>query len=83
MPAWVEIETKVVAMNAMTGLIWPLLALFVGSVALPWGRSLLPMQLLTLPGGADGTAAIYADSVAATHVIRKIMIRMDAWLNYL
>jgi hypothetical protein len=33
-PAWVEIKTKVVAMNVMTGLILPLLALFVGSVAL-------------------------------------------------
>ncbi|MGB5215317.1 MAG: biotin/lipoyl-binding protein [Anderseniella sp.] len=40
-------------------------------------------ELDTLPGGADGTAAIYTDSVSATHVIRKIMIRMDAWLNYI
>lgn len=40
-------------------------------------------ELLALPGGADGTAAIYTQSVMATHVIRKIMIRMDAWLNYL
>jgi multidrug resistance efflux pump len=40
-------------------------------------------ELATLPGGADSTAAIYTDSVAMTHVIRKIMIRMDAWLNYL
>ena len=40
-------------------------------------------ELATLPGGADGTAAIYTDSVSATHVIRKIMIRMDAWLNYI
>lgn len=40
-------------------------------------------ELPVLPGGADGTAAIYTDSVSATHVIRKIMIRMDAWLNYI
>ncbi len=40
-------------------------------------------ELVTLPGGADGTAAIYTESVSATHVIRKVMIRMDAWLNYL
>lgn len=40
-------------------------------------------ELDTLPGGADGTAAIYTDSVSATHVIRRIMIRMDAWLNYI
>ncbi len=40
-------------------------------------------ELSAVPGGADGTAAIYTDSVRATHVIRKIMIRMDAWLNYI
>ena len=40
-------------------------------------------ELVNLPGGADGTAAIYTQSVSATHVIRKVMIRMDAWLNYL
>lgn len=36
-----------------------------------------------IPGGAMGTAAIYTDSVAATHIIRKVMIRMEAWMNYL
>jgi multidrug resistance efflux pump len=41
------------------------------------------LELPALPGGADGTAAIYTDTVSATHVIRKIMIRMDAWLNYI
>lgn len=40
-------------------------------------------EILSLPGGADGTAAIYTESVAATHVIRKVMIRMDALMNYL
>ena len=40
-------------------------------------------EILALPGGADGTAAIYTDSVAITHIIRKIMIRMDSWLNYI
>jgi multidrug resistance efflux pump len=35
-----------------------------------------------LPGGASGSAAIYTDSMAATHVIRRVMIRMDAWMNY-
>ena len=38
---------------------------------------------LGVPGGAVGTAAIYTDSVAATHVIRKVMMRMEAWTNYL
>jgi multidrug resistance efflux pump len=37
----------------------------------------------TLPGGAAGTAAIYTESVTATHVIRRIMVRMEAWINYL
>ena len=36
-----------------------------------------------IPGGAVGTAAIYTDSVKATHVIRKVMMRMEAWTNYL
>ncbi len=36
-----------------------------------------------IPAGAGGTAAIYTGSVQPTHVIRKVMIRMDAWLNYL
>ncbi len=36
-----------------------------------------------LPGGAFGTGAIYTESVEATHVIRKIMIRMDAWMNFI
>jgi multidrug resistance efflux pump len=36
-----------------------------------------------MPGGAGGTAAIYTQSVQATHLIRKVMVRMDAWLNYI
>ena len=36
-----------------------------------------------IPGGASGSAAIYTDSMAATHVIRRVMIRMDAWMNYI
>ncbi|NNK33301.1 MAG: biotin/lipoyl-binding protein [Xanthomonadales bacterium] len=35
------------------------------------------------PGGAVGTAAIYTDSVAPTHIIRRVMMRMEAWMNYL
>ena len=41
------------------------------------------IDLADIPGGAVGTAAIYTDSVAATHVIRKVMMRMEAWMNYL
>ena len=36
-----------------------------------------------LPAGTVGTAAIYTESVAATHVIRKVMIRMESIVNYL
>ena len=36
-----------------------------------------------MPGGSVGSAAIYTESVMATHIIRKVMVRMDAWLNYL
>ncbi|MEP3427809.1 MAG: efflux RND transporter periplasmic adaptor subunit [Roseibium sp.] len=43
----------------------------------------LPMELDALPGGSGGTAAIYTQSVQPTHLIRKVMIRMDAWLNYI
>ena len=41
------------------------------------------LALSTLPGGATGTAAIYTDSVQMSHVIRKVMMRMEAWMNYL
>jgi len=33
--------------------------------------------------GSIGSVAIYTDSMAITHVIRKVMIRMEAILNYL
>ena len=36
-----------------------------------------------LPGGSIGTAAIYTDRSQFAHVIRKVMIRMEAWMNYL
>ena len=40
-------------------------------------------EFAAIPGGAVGTAAIYTDSVTATHVIRRIMLRMEAWINYI
>lgn len=40
-------------------------------------------SLHRLPGGAIGTAAIYTDSVKATHIIRKVMVRMQSWMNYI
>lgn len=33
--------------------------------------------------GAGGTVAIYTNKGQLTHVIRKVMMRMDAWLNFL
>ena len=44
---------------------------------------LTPMDIAGIPGGAVGTGAVYTDSVKATHIIRKVMVRMQAWLNYL
>lgn len=35
-----------------------------------------------LPAGAVGDAAIFTASAAPTHVIRRIMLRMTAYLNY-
>lgn len=35
-----------------------------------------------LPGGAVGTAAVFTEKSKAAHVIRKVMIRMTAWMNY-
>ena len=36
-----------------------------------------------LPAGTAGTAAIYTSSVTMTHIIRKVMIRMEAYLNFI
>jgi multidrug resistance efflux pump len=40
-------------------------------------------ELQPLRGGAVGSAAIYTGSVQATHMIRRVMMRMQAWLNYI
>lgn len=36
-----------------------------------------------LPAGATGTAAIYTDRVKAAHVIRQVVLRQTAILNYI
>jgi RND family efflux transporter MFP subunit len=36
-----------------------------------------------LPAGASGAAAIFTDHVKASHVIRRVMLRMTAYLNYI
>ncbi len=39
-------------------------------------------QLIQLHPGMVGTAAIYTKNAAPTHMIRKVMIRMEAIMNY-
>lgn len=36
----------------------------------------------SLPAGSAGTAAIYTDHVRITHVIRRVILRQVAILNY-
>lgn len=36
-----------------------------------------------MPAGTVGSAAIYTESATMTHIIRKVMIRMDSLMNYL
>ncbi len=38
---------------------------------------------IELAGGATGTAAIYTDSFLPAQMIRRVMMRMDTWLNYI
>jgi RND family efflux transporter MFP subunit len=42
-----------------------------------------PKLAKQLNAGAYGQAAIYTSSMQATHVIRRVMMRMQAWMNYL
>jgi RND family efflux transporter MFP subunit len=37
----------------------------------------------SLPAGAAGTAAVYTSSASMTHLIRKVMIRMESYLNFI
>lgn len=39
-------------------------------------------ELGPAPGGAFGTAAIYTGSAGFSHVIRKVIIRLEMWMNY-
>ena len=41
-----------------------------------------PDRIDKFGGGLTGVAAIYTDASEPTHVIRKIMLRMQAWRNY-
>jgi hypothetical protein len=52
------------------------------------GRFAVTLELdgadeLTIPAGTAGAAAIYTDRAAAIRIVRKVVIRMTTWLNYL
>ena len=36
-----------------------------------------------LPAGATGTAAVYTDHVKVSHIIRRVLLRQVAILNYI
>jgi hypothetical protein len=38
--------------------------------------------LKKLPAGSTGTGAIFTDAVKPTHIIRKVLLRQLAILNY-
>jgi len=40
------------------------------------------IDITRLQGGVAGSAAIYTESATFAHVIRKVMIRMESWTNY-
>jgi multidrug resistance efflux pump len=42
-----------------------------------------PAVAARLPAGSTGEAAIYTDSAKPTHLIRRVMIRMSSYLDYL
>ncbi len=54
--------------------IWILLGIYPGKIA---------YQRNHPQADAIGTAAIYTESVTATHITRKAMVRTEAWMNYL
>jgi multidrug resistance efflux pump len=48
--------------------------------------SLVALKLeedINLPAGMTGKATIFTEEFGNSHVIRKIMLRMDTWLNYM
>ena len=42
-----------------------------------------PEAAANLPAGTFGQVAIYTSAAAAAHPIRRVMLRMQAWMNYL
>jgi multidrug resistance efflux pump len=60
-----------------------------GVVAMPPGRYAVKFNIeerdraVFLAAGAAGDAAIYTDHLHAVHIIRKVMLRVGSYLNYL
>jgi multidrug resistance efflux pump len=60
-----------------------------GVVALPPGRYAVKFDIaerdrqLFLAAGAAGDAAIYTDNLHAVHIIRKVILRVGSYVNYL
>ncbi len=40
-------------------------------------------ELTEIPGGAIGSATIYTESAKISHIIRKVMLRMESWVNFI
>jgi hypothetical protein len=59
------------------------------AAALPPGRYAVKIDIaerdrkLFLAAGATGNAAIYTDHLAAIHIIRKVILRVGSYINYL
>ena len=58
-----------------------------GQSAVPFGVRLKldpdqGIETADLPGGSFGQAAIYTEKVKGAHLIRRVMLRMQAWMNY-
>ncbi|GMW05210.1 MAG: HlyD family secretion protein [Gammaproteobacteria bacterium] len=60
-----------------------------GPAPIPPGRFAVKLDIATrdsdkfFAAGAVGHAAIYTDHLAAIHIIRKVILRVDSYLNYL
>ena len=82
--ATVEQVVQASAQQTATGLIsaQPESGLPVGTMAvrLKFDASIQPAQL---PSGANGAVAIYTDSGSALRIIRKVIIRMFTWMNFM
>jgi hypothetical protein len=57
-----------------------------GVIVVPDEEAMEAVDMLELvgsgPGGAAGTAAIYTESSKFSHVIRKVILRLEMWTNF-